>query len=169
MASQSWKCVMAYCMTSQTSRSWAYKFQDSSYHQRRSKYSLLLAHKTPSSGWTHFANTRGAYADLPQARKDFLEDLIIEHEYASIHVFKLLLMLTAFGIRARSALPKFMGILFHMNFSPNHQPIIVWFKWLQMAGSRYIWPRMRNEFLGGPWRRARSWFGNWSIIAPKTR
>ncbi|KUJ17604.1 putative alpha-ketoglutarate-dependent 2,4-dichlorophenoxyacetate dioxygenase [Mollisia scopiformis] len=55
---------------------------DSSYHQHRSKYSLLLAHKTPNSGgsWTHFADTRRAYAELPQAKKNFLENLVIEHD-----------------------------------------------------------------------------------------
>ncbi|KAH8895330.1 putative alpha-ketoglutarate-dependent 2,4-dichlorophenoxyacetate dioxygenase [Thozetella sp. PMI_491] len=55
---------------------------DSSYHQQRSKYSLLLSHGTPVRGgaWTHFADTRGAYADLPQSKKDELEGLIIEHD-----------------------------------------------------------------------------------------
>ncbi|RDW66637.1 hypothetical protein BP5796_09386 [Coleophoma crateriformis] len=56
--------------------------QDSSYHQQRSKYSILLSHGNPSVGgsWTHFADTRRAYADLPQAKKDEIEDLIIEHD-----------------------------------------------------------------------------------------
>jgi alpha-ketoglutarate-dependent 2,4-dichlorophenoxyacetate dioxygenase len=56
--------------------------QDSSYHQQRSKYSLLLSHGTPVRGgsWTHFADTRRAYADLPQSKKDELEDLVIEHD-----------------------------------------------------------------------------------------
>ncbi|KAK9424998.1 putative TauD/TfdA-like domain-containing protein [Seiridium unicorne] len=55
---------------------------DSSYHQQRSKYSLLLSHGNPVKGgsWTHFADTRRAYADLPQAKKDELEGLIIEHD-----------------------------------------------------------------------------------------
>ncbi|TYJ56097.1 hypothetical protein B9479_003207 [Cryptococcus floricola] len=55
---------------------------DSSYHQERSKYSLLLSHGNPVQGgsWTHFADTRQAYADLPEEKKAMLEDLIIEHE-----------------------------------------------------------------------------------------
>jgi alpha-ketoglutarate-dependent 2,4-dichlorophenoxyacetate dioxygenase len=55
---------------------------DSSYHQRRSKYSLLLSHGHPVKGgsWTHFADTRRAYAELPPAKKDELEALVIEHD-----------------------------------------------------------------------------------------
>ncbi|KAK1463843.1 alpha-ketoglutarate-dependent 2 [Colletotrichum melonis] len=55
---------------------------DSSFHQHRSKYSLLLSHGSPARGgsWTHFADTARAYADLPQSKKDELEDLIIEHD-----------------------------------------------------------------------------------------
>jgi alpha-ketoglutarate-dependent 2,4-dichlorophenoxyacetate dioxygenase len=55
---------------------------DSSYHQQRSKYSLLLSHGNPVRGgsWTHFADTRRAYADLPQSKKDELEDLVVEHD-----------------------------------------------------------------------------------------
>jgi alpha-ketoglutarate-dependent 2,4-dichlorophenoxyacetate dioxygenase len=30
--------------------------------------------------WTHFADTRSAYADLSDAEKAELEDLIVEHE-----------------------------------------------------------------------------------------
>ncbi|OQV09779.1 hypothetical protein CLAIMM_13865 [Cladophialophora immunda] len=55
---------------------------DSSYHQERSKYSLLLSHGKPVRGgsWTHFADTRQAYEDLPQSMKDMLEDLVVEHD-----------------------------------------------------------------------------------------
>ncbi|WVQ74840.1 hypothetical protein IAR50_004447 [Cryptococcus sp. DSM 104548] len=55
---------------------------DSSYHQERSKYSLLLSHGIPVQGgsWTHFADTRQAYADLPEEKKAMLEDLVIEHD-----------------------------------------------------------------------------------------
>ncbi|ORY35342.1 putative alpha-ketoglutarate-dependent 2,4-dichlorophenoxyacetate dioxygenase [Naematelia encephala] len=55
---------------------------DSSYHQRRSKYSLLLSHGDPVRGgsWTHFADTRQAYTDLPEELKLQLEDLIVEHD-----------------------------------------------------------------------------------------
>ncbi|KAJ5223656.1 alpha-ketoglutarate-dependent 2-4-dichlorophenoxyacetate dioxygenase [Penicillium chermesinum] len=55
---------------------------DSTYHQHRAKYSLLLSHGNPVEGgsWTHFADTRSAYADLPQSKKDELEDLIVEHD-----------------------------------------------------------------------------------------
>ncbi|KIY01093.1 uncharacterized protein Z520_02645 [Fonsecaea multimorphosa CBS 102226] len=55
---------------------------DSSYHQERSKYSLLLSHGEPVRGgsWTHFADTRQAYEDLPHSIKDMLEDLVVEHD-----------------------------------------------------------------------------------------
>jgi alpha-ketoglutarate-dependent 2,4-dichlorophenoxyacetate dioxygenase len=53
---------------------------DSSYMEMRSAYSLLLAHEVPPvGGQTWFADTRGAYEDLPQAMKDRLEGLIVEH------------------------------------------------------------------------------------------
>ncbi|KAJ5263751.1 hypothetical protein N7478_011356 [Penicillium angulare] len=52
---------------------------DSSYHQQRSKYSILLSHVEGGS-WTHFADMRRAYSDLPQATKDQIEDLVIEHD-----------------------------------------------------------------------------------------
>ncbi|CAK7199527.1 hypothetical protein SEUCBS139899_002207 [Sporothrix eucalyptigena] len=56
--------------------------QDSSFHQPRAKYSLLLSHGSPARGgsWTHFADTRRAYADLPEERKAALENLVIEHD-----------------------------------------------------------------------------------------
>lgn len=55
---------------------------DSTYHQQRSKYSLLLSHGDVAAGsFTHYADTRRAYADLPQSIKDQLENLIVEHEY----------------------------------------------------------------------------------------
>jgi alpha-ketoglutarate-dependent 2,4-dichlorophenoxyacetate dioxygenase len=55
---------------------------DSSFHAPRAKYSLLLSHGNQVEGgsWTHFADTRRSYADLPQAKKDELEGLIIEHD-----------------------------------------------------------------------------------------
>ncbi|QGA17439.1 hypothetical protein EYB26_005110 [Talaromyces marneffei] len=55
---------------------------DSSYHQQRSKYSILLSHGNPVKGgsWTHFADTRRAYADLPETKKKEIEDLIVEHD-----------------------------------------------------------------------------------------
>ncbi|OOF98694.1 hypothetical protein ASPCADRAFT_162357 [Aspergillus carbonarius ITEM 5010] len=55
---------------------------DSSYHKQRSKYSLLLSHGNPVHGgsWTHFADTRRAYSDLPPEKKSQLEDLIVEHD-----------------------------------------------------------------------------------------
>ncbi|KZO98334.1 alpha-ketoglutarate-dependent 2,4-dichlorophenoxyacetate dioxygenase [Calocera viscosa TUFC12733] len=54
---------------------------DSSFNQHRSKYSLLLAHLVPQEGGdTQFADVRSAYDDLPQEKKDELEDLVIEHD-----------------------------------------------------------------------------------------
>ena len=50
---------------------------DSAFMEKRTSYSLLLAHEVPSKdGETWFADTRGAYEDLPQDMKDFLEDKI---------------------------------------------------------------------------------------------
>ncbi|KAI7085717.1 putative alpha-ketoglutarate-dependent 2,4-dichlorophenoxyacetate dioxygenase [Hortaea werneckii] len=55
---------------------------DSSYHQQRSKYSLLLSHGNPKRGgvWTHFADTRRAYADLSAETKHVLDGLVVEHD-----------------------------------------------------------------------------------------
>ncbi|MEO6153742.1 MAG: TauD/TfdA family dioxygenase [Croceibacterium sp.] len=50
---------------------------DSAFMSKRTSYSLLLAHAVPGAGGeTWFADTRSAYEDLPQDRKDFLEDKI---------------------------------------------------------------------------------------------
>ena len=54
---------------------------DSSYHQQRSKYSLLLAHgEATGENSTHFADTRRAYRELPLERKEALKGLVVEHE-----------------------------------------------------------------------------------------
>jgi len=54
---------------------------DSSFNQHRSKYSILLSHQVPKVGGdTGFADIRSAYADLPQAKKDELENLVVEHD-----------------------------------------------------------------------------------------
>ena len=53
---------------------------DSSFMPLRSSYSLLLAHEVPSKGGeTWFADTRSAYEDLPQAMKDRIDGLEVEH------------------------------------------------------------------------------------------
>ena len=45
--------------------------------EKRTSYSLLLAHSVPPEGGeTSFADTRSAYDDLPQEMKDFLEDKV---------------------------------------------------------------------------------------------
>ena len=50
---------------------------DSAFMEKRTSYSLLLAHEVPSEGGeTWFADTRSAYDDLPQDMKDFLEGKI---------------------------------------------------------------------------------------------
>ncbi|MBL8548559.1 MAG: TauD/TfdA family dioxygenase [Hyphomonadaceae bacterium] len=55
---------------------------DSSYMEKRSAYSLLLAHEVPpDGGQTWFADTRTAYEDLPQSMKDRLEGLVGENSY----------------------------------------------------------------------------------------
>ena len=47
---------------------------DSAFMEKRTSYSLLLAHEVPpEGGQTWFADTRSAYEDLPQATKDLLE------------------------------------------------------------------------------------------------
>ena len=47
---------------------------DSAFMEKRTSYSLLLAHSVPPTGGeTWFADTRSAYEDLPQEMKDFLE------------------------------------------------------------------------------------------------
>jgi alpha-ketoglutarate-dependent 2,4-dichlorophenoxyacetate dioxygenase len=53
---------------------------DSSFMPMRSAFSLLLCHEAPPvGGATWFADTRGAYDDLPQAMKDRIEGLVAEH------------------------------------------------------------------------------------------
>ena len=50
---------------------------DSAFMEKRTSYSLLLAHEVPPEGGeTSFADTRSAYEDLPQEMKDFLEDKV---------------------------------------------------------------------------------------------
>jgi alpha-ketoglutarate-dependent 2,4-dichlorophenoxyacetate dioxygenase len=47
---------------------------DSAFMEKRTSYSLLLAHQVPGEGGeTSFADTRSAYEDLPQSMKDRLE------------------------------------------------------------------------------------------------
>lgn len=49
---------------------------DSSFMEKRTSYSMLLAHKVPKeAGETWFADTRSAYEDLPQEMKDRIENL----------------------------------------------------------------------------------------------
>ena len=53
---------------------------DSSFNQHRSAYSLLLSHEVPPTGGdTEFADMRAAYAALPAATKDKIENLTVEH------------------------------------------------------------------------------------------
>jgi len=50
---------------------------DSAFMDKRTSYSLLLAHEVPpEGGTTSFADTRSAYEDLPQDMKDFLADKV---------------------------------------------------------------------------------------------
>lgn len=50
---------------------------DSAFLEKRTSYSILLAHQVPQSGGeTWFADTRSAYEDLPQDMKDLLEDKV---------------------------------------------------------------------------------------------
>ncbi|GFZ45548.1 hypothetical protein JCM24511_03274 [Saitozyma sp. JCM 24511] len=55
---------------------------DSSFNPRRAGYSLLLAHQLPPKGLggeTEFADSRTAYADLPQETKDKIADWALMH------------------------------------------------------------------------------------------
>ncbi|MBO9498178.1 MAG: TauD/TfdA family dioxygenase [Novosphingobium sp.] len=55
---------------------------DSSFMRVRSAQALLLCHEAPPHGGpTWFADTRGAYDDLPQSMKDRLEGLRATHSY----------------------------------------------------------------------------------------
>jgi alpha-ketoglutarate-dependent 2,4-dichlorophenoxyacetate dioxygenase len=50
---------------------------DSAFLEKRTSYSILLAHEVPPEGGeTWFADTRSAYDDLPQETKDLLEGKI---------------------------------------------------------------------------------------------
>ena len=50
---------------------------DSAFMEKRTSYSLLLAHQVPpEGGQTSFADTRSAYDDLPQDMKDFIADKV---------------------------------------------------------------------------------------------
>ncbi|WP_054530874.1 TauD/TfdA family dioxygenase [Erythrobacter sp. SG61-1L] len=50
---------------------------DSAFMEKRTSYSLLLAHQVPGEGGeTWFADTRTAYDDLPEDMKEFLEDKV---------------------------------------------------------------------------------------------
>ena len=50
---------------------------DSAFMEKRTSYSLLLAHEVPpEGGTTSFADTRSAYEDLPQEMKDVLADKV---------------------------------------------------------------------------------------------
>jgi alpha-ketoglutarate-dependent 2,4-dichlorophenoxyacetate dioxygenase len=53
---------------------------DASYDARRGVYSLLSCHSVPPEGAdTEFADMRAAYEALPQAMKDRIEPLVVEH------------------------------------------------------------------------------------------
>ena len=53
---------------------------DASYDQKRGVYSLLSCHSVPPGGApTEFADMRLAYEALPQAMKDRIEPLVVEH------------------------------------------------------------------------------------------
>ncbi|KAJ5716992.1 hypothetical protein N7488_002638 [Penicillium malachiteum] len=83
-----WVCFLDGSLVKRDSRRWHHSLgnalwhTDSSYHQQRSKYSILLSHGNPVDGgsWTHFADIRRAYEELPESKKTEIEDLIIEHD-----------------------------------------------------------------------------------------
>ena len=53
---------------------------DSSFNDMPTKWSLLFGHiVTPERGETEFVDTRVAYERLPQAMKDRIENLVVEH------------------------------------------------------------------------------------------
>lgn len=75
---------------------------DSSYKRITSKASALRAHTLPSSGGeTQFADMRAAYDALDTARKDWLVDKLVVHDFAYSHGKSADLMTAA----ERAALP----------------------------------------------------------------
>ena len=75
---------------------------DSSYKRITSKASALRAHTLPSSGGeTQFADMRSAYDALDTARKDWLADKLVVHDFAYSHGKSADLMTAA----ERAALP----------------------------------------------------------------
>lgn len=75
---------------------------DSSYKRITSKASALRAHTLPSSGGeTQFADMRSAYDALDPARKDWLADKLVVHDFAYSHGKSADLMTAA----ERAALP----------------------------------------------------------------
>jgi len=75
---------------------------DSSYKRITSKASALRAHTLPSSGGeTQFADMRAAYDALDTARKDWLADKLVVHDFAYSHGKSADLMTAA----ERAALP----------------------------------------------------------------
>lgn len=55
------------------------------FNQHRAKYSLLLTHSVPGEGKgkTEFVDSRRAWSELPEERKEEFRDVIVEHMYAS--------------------------------------------------------------------------------------
>ena len=82
---------------------------DSSFKRVPARYSILSAHALPGHGGeTEFADMRAAYDDLPEDRKDEIEDYVCVH---SIFQSRATLGFTDFTDEERAALPPVPQVL----------------------------------------------------------
>ena len=82
---------------------------DASFKHVPARCSLLAAHEVPPTGGeTEFADMRAAYDALPQARKDEIEELIVEH---SIYRSRERMGFTGYNEATRAELPPVQQVL----------------------------------------------------------
>ena len=82
---------------------------DASFKHVPARCSLLAAHEVPPTGGeTEFADMRAAFDALPQARKDEIEDLVVEH---SIYRSRERMGFTGYNEATRAELPPVQQVL----------------------------------------------------------
>ena len=82
---------------------------DASFKHVPARCSLLAAHEVPPTGGeTEFADMRAAFDALPQARKDEIEDLVVEH---SIYRSRERMGFTGYNETTRAELPPVQQVL----------------------------------------------------------
>jgi len=82
---------------------------DGSFKHVPARCSLLAAHEVPPTGGeTEFADMRAAFDALPQARKDEIEDLVVEH---SIYRSRERMGFTGYNETTRAELPPVQQVL----------------------------------------------------------